>query len=179
MVRVFWQNGSWIQIGHLNPEFYDPGRKILDSSVQTGSPKQNRSEGERFVRNTWLPQCRKRIRQLIPHIWNLSLIVFLGHIFAHGWASLSEMITGRQAMARHSLMTGGCNNFFILKSAWCVAGVTHKWNLLSVAFYVRNIVHLFWKRHQARSILWWYAGKYSNDIRLYDWNIESKSGKMF
>ena len=50
--------------------------------------------------------------------------------------------------------------------------------MLSAAFYVRNIVRLLGKRHQARPILRWYAGKYSNDISLYDWNIELKSVKL-
>jgi len=29
-----------------------------DSSVQAGFPEENRSEGERGVRNTWILQCR-------------------------------------------------------------------------------------------------------------------------
>ena len=37
----------------------------FDSSVQGSIPKKNRSEGERGVRNTWIPQC---------HIQNLCFI---------------------------------------------------------------------------------------------------------
>ena len=44
-----------------------------DSNVQAGFPKKNRSEGERGVRNTWIPQCRIRIRIRMPHIWNLEM----------------------------------------------------------------------------------------------------------
>jgi len=36
----------------------------MDSSVKAGFPKKIRAQGERGVRNTWIPQCR------IPHIWN-------------------------------------------------------------------------------------------------------------
>jgi len=51
-----------MQIGWLNPYFYNPG------------PKKNRSESERDVRNTWIPQCHIRMLDYAYSVYGISVL---------------------------------------------------------------------------------------------------------